>query len=53
MQAMNAICIAGILSDMRKISFDKAVETMKQTGMDLPRQYRETAEGGLARFYDN
>jgi L-serine dehydratase len=30
------------------ISFDKVVETMKQTGKDLPSLYKETAEGGLA-----
>lgn len=30
------------------ISFDKVVETMKQTGKDLPSLYKETAKGGLA-----
>lgn len=40
-----------ILSDGRhRISFDKVVETMKRTGKDLPKLYRETSEGGLALF---
>ncbi len=30
------------------ISFDNVVKTMYQTGIDLNRAYRETAEGGLA-----
>lgn len=38
-----------ILSDGRhKISFDKVVETMKRTGHDIPKIYKETSEGGLA-----
>lgn len=38
-----------LLSDGRhRISFDKVVETMKRTGQDLHRSYRETAGGGLA-----
>jgi L-serine dehydratase len=32
------------------VSFDKVIRAMKQTGHDLPRIYRETAEGGLALF---
>jgi len=32
------------------ISFDKVVQTMKQTGKDLPSLYKETAGGGLALF---
>ncbi len=30
------------------VSFDRVIEAMKQTGHDLPRIYKETAEGGLA-----
>lgn len=38
-----------MLSDGRHmISFDKVVQTMKQTGRDLPSLYRETSTGGLA-----
>lgn len=41
-----------LLSDGRHmISFDKVVETMKNTGDDLPHLYKETSEGGLAQTY--
>jgi L-serine dehydratase len=43
--------VFAILSDGRhRISFDKVVETMKQTGKDIPSLYRETSMGGLALF---
>jgi L-serine dehydratase len=43
--------MAAMLSDGRHIiSFDKVVETMRDTGHDLPSLYKETALGGLARF---
>jgi L-serine dehydratase len=41
-----------LLSDgSHYISFDEVVETMKETGRDLPSPYRETAKGGLAAVY--
>jgi len=41
-----------LLSDgSHYISFDEVVETMKETGRDLPSPYRETAKGGLAVVY--
>lgn len=41
-----------MLSDGRHlISFDQVVETMKQTGKDLPSLYKETSTGGLALFH--
>lgn len=40
-----------MLSDGRHmISFDRVVQTMKQTGKDLPSLYKETAGGGLAYY---
>lgn len=40
-----------MLSDGRHmVSFDRVVQTMKQTGKDLPSLYKETAGGGLALF---
>jgi L-serine dehydratase len=33
------------------VSFDKVVETMKETGKDIPSLYKETSQGGLARDY--
>ncbi len=51
MRAINAVSLADFLSDSRKISFDLVVRTMYETGRDLSRSYRETAEGGLAKLY--
>ena len=53
MRALNAVNLAGFLADSRKISFDMIVETMYETGKDLKVMYRETAEGGLAKKYNN
>jgi L-serine deaminase len=33
------------------MSFDKVVQTMKQTGKDLSNIYKETSGGGLVLFY--
>ena len=43
--------LANFLSETSKISFDTVVHTMYETGRDLNRVYRETAEGGLAKNY--
>ncbi len=51
MRAINALSLANFLTSTRKISFDVVVQTMHQTGLDMSHVYRETAEGGLARFY--
>ena len=51
MRAINAASLAYFLSDSRKISFDLVIQTMYETGKDLHRSYRETAEGGLAKLY--
>jgi L-serine dehydratase len=41
--------VFALLSDGRhRISFDEAVEAMKQTGRDLNPKYKETSGGGLA-----
>ena len=46
------IAVFAMNSDGRhSISFDRVVQTMFKTGKDLTRDYRETALGGLARFY--
>ena len=34
-----------------RVSFDDVIEVMMHTGIDLPRLYRETSEGGLAKVY--
>ncbi len=50
MRAINAVSLASFLSDTRKISLDKVIIAMRETGHDLARQYRETSEGGLANL---
>ena len=52
MRAINALSLANFLYASRKVSFDVVVETMYQTGKDLSHLYRETAEGGLAKLYN-
>jgi L-serine dehydratase len=37
------------LPDWHIVGLDKAIEAMKQTGRDMKSEYRETAQGGLAR----
>jgi len=45
-------CHFALLSDgSHRIPFDKAVAAMKETGQALPRLYRETALGGLAKAW--
>jgi L-serine dehydratase len=51
MRAINAVSLANFLSDSRKISFDMVIKTMYETGKDMSKRYRETSEGGLAKFY--
>ena len=50
MRAINAVSLASFLADSRKISLDKVIEVMHKTGLDIKYQYKETAEGGLARL---
>lgn len=50
MRAINAVNLSSFLWNTRKISFDRVVETMKETGRDLHASYRETSEGGLAKI---
>ena len=52
-RAVSASELASFLSDTRKISFDMIVRTMYQTGLDMHPKYKETAEAGMAYFYDH
>jgi L-serine dehydratase len=52
MRAMNACNLAYFLYGTRNVSFDIVVKTMYETGLNLSHQYKETSEGGLARFYN-
>lgn len=51
MRAINAVSLANFLTNTRKISFDMVVDTMYETGIDLPHTYKETSKGGLAKKY--
>lgn len=50
-RALDANIYATYAEGIHRISYDKAVEVMKETGHDLPSLYRETSEGGLAKEY--
>ena len=50
MRAINAISLASFLWDSRKISLDKVIKTMKETGRDMATPYKETSEAGLAKL---
>lgn len=50
-RALDANLYATFTDGIHRVSFDKVVEVMKQTGHDLPSLYKETSEGGLAKDY--
>lgn len=50
MRAINAANLATLLFNTRKISFDKVVIAMKETGDDMSPAYKETSEAGLAKI---
>lgn len=47
-KAVNAARLSLRASDDHKVSLDQVIETMRQTGLDMSRKYKETSEGGLA-----
>lgn len=51
MRAMNACNLSYFLYTTRNISYDMVCKAMRDTGINLREQYRETSEGGLARIY--
>jgi L-serine dehydratase len=50
LRARDAALLSCHMSTIRHhlVSFDMVVDTMKETGKQLPRALRETSEGGLA-----
>ena len=50
MRAINAVNLASFLWNTRKISLDRVIQTMKETGNDMNKSYKETSEAGLARI---
>lgn len=47
-KAVNSARLAMRSSENSKVSLDQVIETMRQTGLDMSRKYKETSEGGLA-----
>lgn len=50
-RALDANIYATYSDGKHRVSFDRVVDVMRQTGHDLPSLYKETAEGGLAKNY--
>jgi L-serine dehydratase len=50
-RALDANTYAAFTDGSHRVSFDKVVAVMKQTGHDLPSLYKETSTGGLAKDY--
>lgn len=48
-RAMDANIYSNYTDGRHRVSFDRVVEVMKQTGHDIPSLYKETSGGGLAR----
>lgn len=51
-RALDSNIYATFSDGVHRVSFDKVVAVMKQTGHDLPSLYKETAQGGLAKDYE-
>ncbi len=47
-KAINACQLALNSDGNQKVSLDKVIKTMKQTGNDMKKRYKETSKGGLA-----
>lgn len=50
-RALDSNVFSAFSDGTHRVSFDKVVDVMKQTGHDLPSLYKETAEGGLAKDF--
>lgn len=50
-RALDANIYSAFTDGRHRVSFDRVVEVMKQTGHDIPSLYKETSEGGLAKNY--
>ncbi len=47
-KAINAAKLAKHGDGSHKVTLDQVIETMRQTGLDMAQQYKETSKGGLA-----
>ncbi len=50
-RAFDANAYATLSDGSHLVSYDRVVAVMNETGHNLPSLYRETSEGGLARYY--
>ena len=48
-RALDANLCSSLTDGIHRVSFDRVVNVMKETGHDLPSLYKETGEGGLAK----
>ncbi len=51
-RALDANLYSSFTDGIHRVSFDRVVAVMKQTGHDLPSLYKETGEGGLAKGHE-
>lgn len=51
-RALDANIYSSFTDGSHRVSFDKLVTVMKETGHDLPSLYKETGSGGLAKDYE-
>lgn len=51
-RALDANLYASFSDGNHRVSFDKVVAVMKQTGHDIPSLYKETSAGGLAKDFN-
>jgi L-serine dehydratase len=47
-KAINAATLAAHGDGTHKVTLDQVIETMRQTGLDMQANYKETSQGGLA-----
>ena len=47
-KAINAQRLARLVEGQHKVSLDKVIKTMRETGADMKHHYKETSRGGLA-----
>ena len=50
-RALDSNLYASFTDGHHRVSYDRVVQVMKETGKDIPSLYKETGEGGLAKGY--
>lgn len=52
-RALDSNLYAAFSDGNHRVSFDRVVQVMRQTGHDIPSLYKETSEGGLAKSFQS